>query len=749
MLRRVLPLLLAPLLPLSCSSEAKPPAKVASAPPAQSSFMPAPAAPSSATSSRPQRALVDTPIRPVVDELFGERLEDPYRWLEDGDAKEVRAWTDAENARTRRVLDGPRRDAIRARLDELLSIGYVSGAAVRTGQAGVRRYFHYRRDGKMNQAVLFVREGREGKDRALVDPAQVSGGEATAAIDWSYPSRDGALVAFGISTSGDEESTLRVRDVAAGKDLADRISRTRGASLAWARDGKGFWYTREPDPKSVPKGEEHYHKKVFFHRMGDDPAKDALVFPEVERDLTHIPTVQLSPSGRWLVVRVHQGWAKSSVFARDLTKKGADWITIVDGPDALFDPLPHRDAEGREAIWLRTNDGAPNFKIVRVDPEHPERARWVEVVAASPTTVIRDFELVSSSLLVGRLERASTKVARYDLKGNKLEDLPIGALSTASVPTGEPDGDELVWEEQSFLAPPTLFARALAPKKPGTAPAVLASVTSTIDPSRFEVEQIEATSKDGTVVTAFVVHPKGLARDGKAPLLLGGYGGFNIPQLPSFNRTVFALLERGGVYVLSNLRGGSEYGEAWHRAGMLESKQHVFDDQIAVAERVIALGYTSKERLAILGGSNGGLLVGALVTQRPELFRAAICNVPLLDMLRYDRFLIAKLWVPEYGSAADPRQLAWLRAYSPYQHVQDGVAYPAVLLLTADSDARVDPLHARKMAARLQWATSSDRPILLRVETKAGHGAGKPRSKQLEELADQYAFLFRELAIEP
>jgi prolyl oligopeptidase len=256
-------------------------------------------------------------------------------------------------------------------------------------------------------------------------------------------------------------------------------------------------------------------------------------------------------------------------------------------------------------------------------------------------------------------------------------------------------------------------------------------------------------SKDGTVVTAFVVHQKGVARDGKAPALLGGYGGFNIPQLPAFNRTVYAFLERGGVYVLSNLRGGAEYGEAWHRAGMLESKQHVFDDQIAVAERVIALGLTSKERLAITGGSNGGLLVGALVTQRPDLFRAAICNVPLLDMLRYQRFLIAKLWIPEYGTAQDPKQFPWLRAYSPYHHVVEGTAYPATMFLTAESDSRVDPLHARKMAARLQAATSSERPILLRVESKAGHGAGKPRSKQIEELADQYTFLFHELAIEP
>lgn len=746
-------------LALACSSDPKPKAKVASAPQTSSSAMTSSSAsPSSSAvpaASRPQRDLVKTRVDGVVDDYFGEKIEDPYRWLEDGDSKEVQAWTTAENARTRAVLDaGPQRKKLHARLDELLSIGFVSGPAIRTAKGGLKRYFHYRRDGMMDQAVLFVRDGADGKDRALLDPATLSAGDTTAAIDWTYLSRDGALLAYGISTSGDEQSTLHVRDVATGKDLPDQITRTRGTSLAWTLDGKGFWYTREPDPKTVPAGEQHYHKKLYFHRLGDDPATDALVYPQAELDMTFIPTVQLAPSGHWLVVRVHQGWAKSSAFLKDLRKKDAPWVTLVDGPDALFDPHAHRDAKGRDAIWIRTNDGAPNFRVYRVDPEHPARDQWVEIIPEGPD-MIRDFDLVSSSLFVGRLVRASTKVARYDLAGKKLEDFPIGPLSTASVPSGEPEGDELVWEEQSFLSPPTIYRRSLVanlgkPGRPKT-PTVFATVTSSssIDASKYEVEQIEATSKDGKVVTAFVVHQKGLARDGKAPLLLGGYGGFNIPQLPAFNRTVYAFLERGGVYVLSNLRGGAEYGEAWHRAGMLESKQHVFDDQIAVAERVIALGLTSKERLAITGGSNGGLLVGALVTQRPDLFRAAICNVPLLDMLRYQRFLIAKLWIPEYGTATDPKQYPWLRAYSPYHHVQDGTPYPATLFLTAESDSRVDPLHARKMAARLQAATSSERPILLRVESKAGHGAGKPRSKQIEDVTDQYTFLFKELGIEP
>jgi prolyl oligopeptidase len=731
----------------------------------------APAASGADAASRPQRALVKTRVEPVVDDFFGEKIADPYRWLEDGDAPAVKAWTAEQNARTRAALDGdPRRAKLHARLDELLSIGFVSGPTVRTDGKRVRRYFHYRREGTMDQPVLFVREGLDGKDRPLLDPTTFGGADATTAIDWAYLSRDGLLVAYGVSTSGDEQSTLRVRDVATGKDLPDVITRTRGTSLAWTLDGKGFWYTREPDPKTVPKGEEHYHRRVFFHALGADPEKDAQVFPapgQPEKDMTHVPTIELAPSGRWLIVRVHQGWAKSSVFLKALpdpkakaaAKPAKDakeakpiaespWVTLVDGPDALFDPIAHRDEKGKDALFVRTNDGAPNFRIFRVDPLQPARERWQEIVPEAKA-MLRDFDLVGGSLFVGRLERAVTKVSRHDLSGKKLEDFPVGPLATAQVPHGEPEGDEVLWEEQSFVTPPSIYRRTIKGKegKPAT-PTLFGTVASTIDGSKYEVEQIEAVSKDGTIVTAFVVHQKGLARDGKAPALLGGYGGFNIPQLPAFNRTVYALLERGGVYVLSNLRGGSEYGEAWHRAGMLDQKQHVFDDQIAVAERLFALGITSKERLAITGGSNGGLLVGALVTQRPDLFRAALCNVPLLDMLRYERFLIAKLWIPEYGSAQDPKQFAWLRAYSPYQRVVDGTPYPATLFLTAESDSRVDPLHARKMAARLQAATSSTRPILLRVESKAGHGAGKPRSKQIEDLADQYTFLFRELGIE-
>ncbi len=688
--------------------------------------------------------------KPVIETMHGEQIVDFYRWLEDSESPETKAWTEAQNARTRKYLDdGELRAKLRTRLDELLSIGFVSSPVVRTGTAGAgkkqpRRYFHVRRDGKQDQPLVYVREGLEGKDRVLLDPTTFAS-DKTSALDWWYVSNDGTRVAYGASVSGNEQSTLYVRDVATGKDLADEIPRTRMSSVAWFPDGSGFFYTREPEPGTVPKEEEHYHRKVYEHRIGTHWHDDPLIFPlanDTRWKMTDIPAVVLSPSGKHLVVRVSHGWAKSSVLIKDLSAKNSDFVTMVTGVDALFDPMFHA-AGKQDVIFLRSNEGAPNYKIYRVDPKKPEKAAWKEIVPEGKDP-IRDFDAVSDNLFISYLHRASSRLERRSLDGKLIGEIPLGGIATASVPHGDLDGDDAMFEVQSYAQPPTIQRLDL---KKNAATSVFAKIDAPIDPSSIAIDQIEAKSKDGTVVTAFVVHKKNAPRDGTAPGILYGYGGFNISQTPSFNRTVYAFLERGGIYCVANLRGGAEYGETWHRAGMLDKKQNVFDDAFAVAEKLIADKWVSPGRLAAQGGSNGGLLVGALVTQRPELFRAAVSAVPLLDMLRYHHFLIAKLWIPEYGSADDEKAFQWLRAYSPYHHVKDGTAYPAVLFMTAESDSRVDPMHARKMAARLQEATSSEHPILVRIETKAGHGAGKPRHKQLEELADQYTFLFRELGV--
>jgi prolyl oligopeptidase len=730
-------------------------------PPASTVATTVPAA-SSSTNPFPQRDIVKTRVAEVSDTYHGDVVVDPYRWLEDGASKDVEAWTEAENAHTRAILDGDaRRAKLHARIDELLQIGFVGSPVVRTQRdpkdpkKKTTRYFHVKREGKMDQPVVFVRDGFAGKDRALLDPTTFSA-DNTTALDWWFVSNDGRRVAYGISSSGDEQSTLHVRDVDTGKDLADAIPRTRASHVGWYPDGERFVYVRLPEPGTVPKNEESYHRKVYEHVIGTEWAKDTLVFGE-GLAMTDWPAPMVSPSGKTMAIYVGHGPAKSSVFVKDLTKKDAKFVPLVDGPDALYMPLPHTLPNGKEVVYLRSNEGAPNFQLFAIDPRKPEKKAWKLVVAESASP-LRDFEAASDSLYLGYLDRAHSRIERRKSDGTLVNTIALPPLSSASVPHGEWDGNEALFEVQSYVIPPQIL-RVVAPATPtkkATADVealpteVFARIDqTTIDTSQFDVQQIEATSKDGTKVTAFVVAKKGLALDGKSPALLYGYGGFNLVQTPAFNRTVYAFLERGGVYVVSNLRGGGEYGEAWHRGGMLGNKQNTFDDQIAVAERIIELGWTSKERLAIQGGSNGGLLVGALLTQRPDLFRAAICAVPLIDMLRYQNFLLAKLWVPEYGSSEDAAQYAWLKAYSPYQHVKDGTPYPATLVLTGASDSRVDPLHARKFAARLQAATSSDRPILLRVESKAGHGAGKPRSKQLEELSDQYTFLFSQLGLQP
>lgn len=673
----------------------------------------------------------------VVDRLHGVEVADPYRWLEDGDHPEVKAWVEAQNAYTREVLEQlPHRQAIRARLDSLTRIGTLGTPVPRKG-----RYFYTRRDGTQNQPILYVREGLEGPERALVDP-NVLAADGTVALDWWYPSRDGRLLAYGLSRSGDEQSVLHVRDVATGRDLPDVIDRTRACSLAWLPDGSGFYYTRYPAPGSVPKGEENYHRHVYLHRLGDDPTRDRLVFGP-GRPAEDWPSVDLSPDGRWLVVTEHQGWAKSEIFFKDTTRPEAEFQPLVEKVPAIFEPVVRNDV-----IYIRTNDQAPRYRLLRVDPLRPAREHWREIVPQGPD-VLEGVGAIGDLLVAEYMVKASSRLRLLSRDGQAVHDVPLPTLGTLAGLGGEWDGQEVFFGFQSFTVPPSVYrfdfrwlSGASVP-----APALWQRVQADIDLAGYDVEQVDYPSKDGTRITMFLAHKKGLPRDGNNPTLLYGYGGFNISLTPMFNPSRFLFLERGGVLAIPNLRGGGEYGEAWHQAGMLGNKQNVFDDFLSAAEWLIRERWTSPRHLAIQGGSNGGLLVGAALTQRPELFRAVVCQVPLLDMVRYHKFLIARLWIPEYGSADDPEQFRWLYAYSPYHRVKDGTSYPATLIATAESDSRVDPLHARKMVARLQAASRGEAPILLRLETKAGHGAGKPRSKQLDELTDVWSFLFWQLGM--
>ncbi len=669
----------------------------------------------------------------VVDMLHDVPVADPYRWLEDGDSDETRQWVTAQNAFTRSVLDTlPQRDAIHAALDHLLTTGSVSSPVVRG-----ERHFYQRRSGRLDQPTLVYRDGVDGEERVIVDPNARSA-SGIVALDWWFPSTNGHLLAYGLSEGGTELSTLRILDVASGEHLDDVIPHTRAASLAWLPDDSGFYVTRIPEPGSVPAGEEMYNRHVFFHPLGQDWRDDEEIFG-TGRAREDWPNVDLSRNGRWLVVEVSQGWARSEVYLLDRWQLERGFVAVHAGVEALATTTFAGDR-----LFVHTNSGAPNSQLYEVDPEHVDRAQWRLVLPERKDRVLAGVRAVAGRIAAHEMQNASSHLRLYGLDGTLQTSVELQSLGSLTGIGGEWDGERITFGYTSFAQPPTAYV-----VDPDTGRAdVFARVDSPpgFDAAQYQVRQDWYTSRDGTPISLFLIHRYDLEL-GNAPTLLTGYGGFNVSRTPMFVPTLPLWLDAGGVYAVANLRGGGEYGEAWHRAGMLGNKQNVFDDFIAAAEWLIDTGVTRPERLAISGGSNGGLLVGAALTQRPELFQAVVCQVPLLDMLRYQHSRIARLWIPEYGSADDAKQFRWLVDYSPYHHVRHGEQFPATFLLAAEGDSRVDPMHARKMTAQLQAATGSDAPILLRVETEAGHGQGKPRSKQLEEATDIWSFLFWRLGV--
>ena len=687
----------------------------------------------SGSSSGPPKAKVE----PVEDTVQGHKIIDRYRYLENPNDPDTKLYVEQELSYTRSILDPlPGRDKINARLSQLLEIGTVGAP-----QMGGKYYFHTRREGNQNQPVLYVREGLKDEDRVLVDVNKMST-DGTVALDWWFASDDGKYVAYGTSQSGSEESTLHIVESETGKVLPDTIDRTRFASVAWMKDSSAFYYTRHPKKGDVPAGEEVYHVKVFYHQIGSDPAKDPLVFGE-GRNPQDIPNISLSEDDRWLLIDVGEGWTKSEMYLQDLQSKNPP-LEITTGKDFLYGV---DFFEGK--LYITTNEDAPHYRVFVADAANPKRENWKEIVPQSDA-VLQNASVTGGKLLAQYEHNATSELKLFGLDGKKLADVPLPAIGNVFSASGRYDRDEIFFGFQSFTVPPSVYRVDLTDIKS----ALWAKVDApSIDGSAYDVQQVWYSSKDGTKVPMFIVSKKGIEKNGKNPTLLTGYGGFNISMTPTFSRSMYLWMEHGGIYAVANLRGGSEFGEDWHRAGMLEKKQNVFDDFIAAGEYLIAQKYTDKDHLAIQGGSNGGLLMGAMITQRPDLFRAVVCQVPLLDMLRYQNFQIAKLWIPEYGTAEDAKQFDWLYAYSPYHHVKPGQEYPAILFMTGDTDTRVDPMHAKKMAALMQAEAtngdSKDRPILLRIESKAGHGQGKPITKQIEEGTDMYSFLFWQLGVTP
>ncbi len=688
--------------------------------------------------SKSSSAPPPTEAKPVIDMFHGTKVLDNYRWLENGNSPETQKWVEQEMSYTRGMLDRlSGRGVLHKRLTELLSIGSVTQPVI----AG-RHYFYTRREGMQNQPILYVREGLNGPDRALVDANQLAA-DGTIALDWFQPSENGKYVAYGTSPSGSEMSTLHIIETKTGTVLPDTIERTRAASIAWTLDNTGFYYTRYPKKGDVPAGQEMYNRHVFYHELGDDPNDDdKLIFGE-GRDAEDWPSVNLSNDGRWLLINVSQGWTRSELFLMDV-KKGTPPTRITTGKNFLYGGEVYNDK-----LYVTTNEDAPRYRVFVADAGNYDREAWKELIPQADA-VLQGTAVFGGKLFAQYEQNASSQLRIFDLDGKKLNDLPLPAIGTVFGSGGRWDRDEIFYGFQSFTFAPSIYRYDL---KGGSTSLWTKVDAPSIDPAAFEVSQEWLKSKDGTRVPMFVVHKKGIQKNGKNPTLLTAYGGFNVSLTPSFSRNAYLWMEHGGVFAVANLRGGAEFGEDWHRAGMLDKKQNVFDDMIAAAEYLIAEKYTDKNHLAIQGGSNGGLLMGAMMTQRPDLFRAVVCQVPLLDMLHYQDFQIAKLWIPEYGTSENAEQFKWLYAYSPYHHVKAGTEYPAILFMTADTDTRVDPMHAKKMAALMQAeaknGASHMRPILLRIESKAGHGAGKPVTKQIEEFTDVYSFLFWQLGVRP
>jgi len=676
-------------------------------------------------------------LQPVEDTVQGHKIVDPYRYLEDSGDPDTKLFVEQELAYTRSILDPlPGRDKINARLSQLLSIGTVD-----VPQFGGNLYFHTRRSAGQNQPVLYVREGLNGEDRVLLDINHLSA-DGTVALDWWFASEDGKYIAYGTSPNGSEESTLHIIDSGTGKLLPDTIERTRFISLAWLKDDSGFYYTRHPKKGEVPAGEEVYHIKVFFHSLGADSSHDPIVFDE-RPNPQDIPTVTLSENNRWLLINVEEGWTKTEMFLLDRQSKTPP-VEITTGKNFLYGADIFEDK-----LYITTNEDAPHYRVFVADASSPKRANWKELIPATDA-VLQNASVTGGKLFLQYEHNVASELKVFSLDGKNLGEIPQPALGHVFNASGRYDSSQIFFGFQSFTVPPSIYRYDITTQEAS----LWASVDSpAIDPSLYDVRQQWYASKDGTRVPMFIVSKKGMLRNGKNPTLLTGYGGFNVSNTPAFSRSVYLWMEHGGIYAVANLRGGAEFGEDWHRAGMLGKKQNVFDDFIAAAEYLIAEKYTDRDHLAISGGSNGGLLMGAMITQRPDLFRAVVCQVPLLDMLRYQNFQIAKLWIPEYGTADDPKQFDWLYAYSPYHHVKAGQEYPAILFMTADTDTRVDPMHAKKMAALMQAeaknGASKERPILLRIDTKAGHGQGKPVAKQVEDSTDMYSFLFWQLGVTP
>jgi prolyl oligopeptidase len=677
----------------------------------------------------------DAPRAELVEELHGHRVTDPYRWLEDVTAPATQAWSAAQDSLFEAVAGDLRgRDRLQRRLAELLGAGVISGPSWRGDQQ-----FFMRRTAEQEHAVLLTVDA-DGTERTLIDPVALDPSGTTTLDAWQ-PSKEGALLAYQLSAGGTEESELHVLDVATGEPVEGPIDRTRYSPVAWLPGEAAFYYVRRLDPDLLPADERQFHRRVWLHRVGTDPSADVLVFGD-GLDKTNYYGVSVSMDGRWLSIGASAGTApRNDLWLADLSQsapEAPELEVVQQGVDASTSLHVGRDGRA----YLFSDRDAPRGRLAVTTPEDTSYDNWTDLVPEDGEAVLEGYAILDGAelddpvLLCAWTRHAMSEVSVHDLRtGRRTGSVPLPGLGSVGGLSERPEGGHEAWLGYTDHVTPSSVYRYDA--STGET-ALWATAPGTVDVPEVHARQIEYASADGTTVRMVLVAPT-KEPDRPRPTVLYGYGGFGVPLTPGYSAGLLAWVEAGGVYAIANLRGGSEEGEDWHRAGMREHKQNVFDDFHAAAERLIADGWTTPGQLSISGGSNGGLLVGAAMTQRPELFAAVVCSAPLLDMVRYEQFGLGETWSDEYGSAADSEELGWLLSYSPYHHVREGVDYPATLFTVFDGDTRVDPLHARKMCAALQHATSGDRPILLRREKDVGHGA-RALSRTIALSVDTLAF---------
>ncbi|MBW3599329.1 MAG: prolyl oligopeptidase family serine peptidase [Planctomycetes bacterium] len=672
--------------------------------------------------SYPQTKTVDH-----VDDYHGEKIADPYRWLEDPDSDDTRAWVGAQNKVTFGYLEKlPQREPIRKRLTELWN--YERYGLPRRRQ---ERYFFTRNDGLQNQSVLYVSEGLEGETRALIDPNTLSEDGTVALAGWRA-SEDGNLLAYGLAHAGSDWREWKVLDVETGEPLEDHLKWIKFSGVSWLPDGSGFYYSRYDEPEE---GETftgaNYYQKLFFHELGEPQSQDQLIYERPDEKEWGFDG-EVTEDGRFLIISVWRGTErKNQIFYKDLMVKDAPVVELITGFDSEYGFLGNDGG----VFYFVTDLDAPLRRVIAVDIEHPARLNWSELIPQADS-VLEGAGMVGDYFVAAYLKDARSDVRIFDLQGKHVRDVGLPAIGSAGGFGGRRDSNETFYYFTNYTTPTTIYRYNVATGESS----VFREPTVDFNPDDFETRQVFYTSKDGARVPMFLTSRKGLKLDGNNPTILYGYGGFNISQSPGFSVSNVVWLENGGVYAVAGLRGGGEYGRDWHEAGMKDRKQNVFEDFIAAAAWLIDNKITSSDHLAIRGGSNGGLLVGAVMTQRPDLIACALPAVGVMDMLRFHKFTIGWAWVSEFGSSDDLEEFKTLRAYSPLHNLKPGVSYPATLVTTADHDDRVVPAHSFKFAAALQAAHAGEAPVLIRIETRAGHGAGKPTAKIIEEAADILAF---------